>query len=52
MNYAKAIVGALIAGLSAISTGLADGSLSPQEYVTAAIAFLIGLGVVYAVPNK
>jgi hypothetical protein len=49
--YLKAIVAALIAGLGALATGLGDGSLSAQEYIYAAIAFLVGLGAVWAVPN-
>lgn len=52
LTYAKAIVGALIAGLGSLATGLGDGSLSPQEYLYAGIAFLAGLGIVAAVPNK
>lgn len=50
--YAKAIVSGLIAGLTALATGLGDNVLSAQEYVTAAIAFLVAFGAVYAVPNK
>ncbi len=50
--YLKALVGALIAGLGAIQTGLADGSMTSQEYVTAAIAFVVALGLVYAIPNS
>jgi hypothetical protein len=50
--YFKAFVGGLVAGLTALATGLGDNALSAQEYVTAGIAFLVGLGVVYAVPNK
>lgn len=52
LAYAKALASALIAGLTGIATGLADGGLSAQEYVYAAIAFLVGLGLVAAVPNK
>lgn len=50
--YAKALVAALVAGLTAIATGLEDSSLNTQEVVYAAIAFLVGLGAVFAVPNK
>lgn len=49
--YAKALTGALVAGLTGIATALDDGSVSAQEYVYAAIAFLVGLGAVWAVPN-
>lgn len=48
--YLKAITAALIAGLSVI---LADvDNLDTRSYVSAAIAFLVGLGAVFAVPNK
>lgn len=50
--YAKAVVAALVAGLSAVATGFADGGISAQEIVLAVIAFLVGLGAVFAVPNK
>lgn len=52
MKYAKALVGALVAGLTAVGTGLADGTMSGQEWLTAAVAFLIALGAVAGVPNK
>lgn len=51
-SIAKAIVGALIAGVTALATGLTDGRLSTQEIVAAVLAFLIALGGVYATPNK
>lgn len=52
MGIAKSIVGALIAGLGSLATGLGDGSLTAQEYIYAAIAALVGLGIIYTVPNK
>lgn len=51
MKYAKAVVGALVAGLSALLPGLEDGALSGPEWVTAAVAALVALGAVWAVPN-
>lgn len=51
-TVAKAVVGALVAGLSAIATGLGDNILTGQEYVTAAIAFVVAFGVIYQTPNK
>ncbi len=52
MHIAKAVVGALIAGLTALSAVLVDGgSVSPAEWVTVVLAALSTLGVVYAVPN-
>ena len=51
--YAKALVAALVAGLGVVSSALAlDGSLSPQDYVSAALAFLVAFGAVFAVPNQ
>lgn len=50
-TIAKAIIGALIAGLTAIGTGLTDGGVSAQEWVAALVAFLVALGGIYAVPN-
>lgn len=50
--YAKAIVGALIAFLSGVASGLSDGKLSWQEIIYSVIAGLVALGVVWGVPNK
>jgi hypothetical protein len=50
--YMKAIVGALVAGLTALSTALIDNTVTGQEWIAVVIATLTGLGVVYAVPNK
>ena len=51
--YAKAVVAGLVAGLSVISSALAlDGSLSPQDYVSAALALLVAGSAVFAVPNQ
>lgn len=49
--YAKALVGALTAGLGAYATALDDG-ITTQEWVTVAIAALAGGGFVFGVPNK
>lgn len=48
--YAKAIVAALIAGLSALATALPDG-VTAAEWVTVAIAGLVALSAVWATPN-
>lgn len=50
--YFKAVVAGLIAAGTSLVTALGDNALSAQETVTAAVAFLVGLGVVAAVPNK
>lgn len=51
MKYAKAWIGALIAGLTAVATAMDDGAVSSAEWVVVAIATLSALGLVYAVPN-
>lgn len=48
--YLKALTAALVAGLSVLIAS-AD-SLSTQDYLSALVAFLVGLGAVWAVPNK
>ena len=54
--YLKAVVGALIAGLSALGaflindTALSD--ITAGQWVAVAIAFLVALGAVFAVPNQ
>lgn len=49
--YAKAIVGALIAALGAFQVALLSPGVTSAEMVTVAIAFLAGLGFVWATPN-
>ena len=49
--YAKAIVGAIVAALTALSTALDDGVITQQEWVTVALGLLTGLAVIWAVPN-
>jgi hypothetical protein len=50
MRYAKAIVGALVAGLTSLQASF-DGGLTAAEGVAAALAALIALGAVWAIPN-
>lgn len=50
--YAKAITGAAIAGLTTLGTALADGDVTPVEWVAVAIAGLTAMGAVWAVPNR
>jgi peptidoglycan/LPS O-acetylase OafA/YrhL len=50
--YAKAIVGALGAGLAALGVALADNTVTAGEWVTVAVATVGALGLVYAVPNR
>jgi hypothetical protein len=49
--YYKAVAGALIPFLTAISVSLQDGTLTGQDWVQALIALIVGGGVVFAVPN-
>jgi hypothetical protein len=51
MQYLKAVVGALVAGLGALATALADNAVAPIEWVTVASATLVALGAVWGVPN-
>ena len=50
--YAKAIVGGIVAGLTATATALSDGVVTPVEGIAIALAFIAGTGFVYAVPNR
>lgn len=50
-TYAKALVGALVAGLSVLQQGLDADGISAQEWMAAAIAALVALGAIWAVPN-
>lgn len=52
MRYAKAAVGALIAGLGVLGTALTDNAITPAEGIGAAVAALIALGAVWSVPNR
>lgn len=57
MVYAKALVGAIIAALTALATALVPavegGSavVSPAEWVTVLLAFVVAFGAVWSVPN-
>jgi len=48
----KAVIAAIISGLTAIVTGLVAGGLSWTEIVVALIAFFTGLIAVFSVPNR
>jgi hypothetical protein len=51
-EVAKAIAGGLVAGLTSLQTALDDGGVTAVEWVSAGIAALVGLGIVWAVPNQ
>lgn len=50
--YMKAIVGGLVAGLTALGTAMTDDTVSTAEWVGIAVATLGALGIVYATPNR
>jgi len=50
VQYAKAILAALLAGLAALGTALLDNQVAPVEWVGIATATLTGLAV-WRVPN-
>lgn len=51
-TYAKAVVGAIVAGLVAAGTGALDGSINLPEGIAVATAFFVALGAVWATPNR
>lgn len=48
---AKSLLGGAVAGLGATATALADGQIDAAEGVTIALAVVVALGGVWAVPN-
>jgi hypothetical protein len=52
MTYAKAIVAALTAGLGTLSSALADGTITPGEWVAIVVTTLAGAGLTAWIPNK
>lgn len=52
MKYAKAAVGALVAGLTALGTALTDGTVTGVEWTVVAVATLVALGTVWGTPNS
>jgi len=50
-KYAKAIVGAVTAGLGALGTALADGLITGQEWVAVAATAIGALALIWGVPN-
>lgn len=51
-TYMKATVGALVAALAVAGTAAIDNSVSLQEGIYIASAFLVSFGAVFATPNK
>jgi hypothetical protein len=51
-EYAKALVGGVVSSLTALGVSLADGVVTPVEWIAVVLAFIAGSGFVYAVPNS
>lgn len=49
--YAKAVIAAAVAGLTALQAAIADGTIAGTEWVTIALA-TVGAVAVLLVPNK
>jgi len=53
--YAKAVLAAIVAGLSALSAYLVNntgfGDITAGQWIQVALAFVIALAAVFAVPN-
>lgn len=50
-RYIKAILASLVASLAVLELALEDDFVSGTEWVRVVAAFLVALGIVYAVPN-
>lgn len=51
-EYAKALYGALVAGLGALGTALADEQITTGEWVGIASVAVAAFGVVFGVRNR
>lgn len=51
-SAAKALIGAVTAGLTALATAMTDGSVTGSEWIGVALAALGTLGAVYGIANK
>lgn len=50
-EYAKAIIGGVLAGLAVLGTALTDEAVSPSEWVDIAVATLTVFAGVFGLPN-
>ena len=50
-KYAKAVVGAIIAGLATTQVALTDNIISNVEWIQIVSAVVAALGLIWAVPN-
>jgi hypothetical protein len=51
-RYAKAIVGAVLAGLGSLGAAFSDGRVSANEWIVVATAAVTALSLIWAVPNS
>jgi hypothetical protein len=51
-KYAKAVVGGIAAGATALGVALADNNITTQEGLTVIAAVLATYGLTWAVPNR
>lgn len=52
MEYAKAITGAVLAGLAALATGLSDNEMTSVEWIFVASATITAGTAVFMIPNR
>jgi hypothetical protein len=50
-KYAKAVVGAVIAGAGSLQVALLDNAVSTTEWIQIGSAFVVALGLVWGVQN-
>lgn len=50
-KYAKAVVGALVAGAGSLQVALADDRVTTTEWIQVATAAVLALGLVWGVQN-
>lgn len=50
-EYAKAIIGGVLAGLAVLGTALTDNEVSPSEWVDISVATLTVFAGVFGLPN-
>jgi hypothetical protein len=50
-KIAKALIGAVVAGLGALGTALADGAVTATEWVVVAAATVAALALVWGCPE-
>lgn len=52
MRYLKAVAAAVVTGLGTLQVAYADNVITQQEWIGVAIATVVALGAVWAIPNR